>query len=303
MPLAKQVAPQVRWYGGEPRPLVKYPGGKGWIADRLTEPLAAWLRQNSNGRYLEPFCGGAAIGIAMGARTRGTNGVLADLGEMPFVVLGHAKANPGAVHAALRRFAARGTDRAAFERLREEEPKTGPAQAARMILLSRLGFNGLWRTNRQGRYNVPYGRYDRIDLPSLGQLEIVSKTLEGFDIRRGDFEDTARLAGRGDLLVCDPPYVSCFDGYSGPGAWIDGLDRPRLARAAGEALSRGAGVVVFDLRTPWTRKLYRAAGLQPIALSHVHSIGATAERRKSRPETIFAGPAKLVETIRHLEEP
>ena len=78
-------------------------------------------------------------------------------------------------------------------------------RAARFIYLNRFCFNGLYRTNLQGRFNVPYGSPGT--LPSLQELRLVSKALKSVDIRCGDFEETLCDVRNGDFVYMDPPFA------------------------------------------------------------------------------------------------
>jgi len=115
----------------------------------------------------------------------------------------------------------------------------GPRMAALLLWLSRAGFNGLYRENENGEYNVAYGKRESVLTPDL---EPVSAVLQNAAILSGDFEATMALAGPGWTVYADPPYFGTWSGYSEGG--FGTRDHLRLRAAALEAKGRGARVFI-----------------------------------------------------------
>lgn len=185
------------------RPLLKWAGGKA----RLAPEIHKAFNQSCSGTYLEPFTGSGAVFLYMRAQGLVRRAVLSD-------------ANPKlmAVHIAVR-------DRveevlAALGRLPSEDwreryydvrdaynrgPWDGPEHAARFIWLNRAGFNGLYRENRAGEFNVPLGRYARLSLPAPEHFRAVSGLFAGVEMVTCDFGELMSKARAGDHVYCDPP--------------------------------------------------------------------------------------------------
>jgi DNA adenine methylase len=126
-----------------------------------------------------------------------------------------------------------------------------PELAAMLIFLNRTGFNGLFRLNRRGGFNVPAGRYTDPRICDEGNIRAVASALgrTGVSIVLSPFEETLAGAARGDFVYCDPPYAplsrtSSFAHYTADG--FTSSDQERLQRAVIDACSRGARVVVSN---------------------------------------------------------
>ena len=181
-----------------------------------------------------------------------------------------------------------------FQRLRVEfNAKTASPvrQAALMLYLNRHGFNGLWRRNGRGEFNVSFGAYKEPKVP-VETLREASSRLQGATLVRQSFEETFAQLGEGDAMYCDPPYAPLsetanFAGYAGPGFGWEA--QKRLAELAASAAKEGTCVVVSNHDTPQVRALYQDA-FEPVRFVEVQvarSIAASGERRKSVGE-VFA---------------
>jgi len=126
-----------------------------------------------------------------------------------------------------------------------------PELAAMLIFLNRTGFNGLFRLNRGGGFNVPVGRYTNPRICDEENIQAVARALSrpGLAIDLRPFHDTLAEAGRGDFVYCDPPYAplsrtSSFANYTADG--FSAFDQRRLQQAVIAACRRGARVVVSN---------------------------------------------------------
>jgi DNA adenine methylase len=163
--------------------------------------------------------------------------------------------------------------------------------------LNRGGFNGLYRENRHGGFNVPMGSYARITLPEPAAFWEVSRLLQGVEIVTAEFGDVLARAQEGDQVYCDPPYVPLsatanFTAYCkepfGPSQQQD------LADAAREAAARGVRVVLsnHDLPTVIDHLYAEARGFEHVARPRVaRAISRNGADRKAVAEVIAAiGP-------------
>jgi DNA adenine methylase len=257
----------------ELRPPLKWAGGKRWQVPYLRPMWEAHRRR----RLVEPFCGGLAVALGLDP----ARALLND-------------ANPHLVnfYRWLQRGLAAGVRMANDERLyyrhRDrfnalvEQGLADTAEAAALFYyLNRTGYNGLCRFSRQGRFNVPFGRYARIAYvrdfsPYQAALERWSFT--SVDVEAVPFE-------RGDFVYADPPYDVEFTQYSRGGFGWDDQERTavRLARHAGP-------VVLVNQATARIERLYRALGFAVAFLDAPRRISCTGDRR----------PAREIVATRHL---
>lgn len=237
------------------KPYLKWAGGKARLAPKICSAFA----NPTPGTYIEPFAGAGAV--ALHRLTKGTvsDVVLSDVNQKLMAVHEAIRDDVDGVLHELSRLP--GDDwRERYYDIRtmfNAGPHTGPAHAARFIWLNRAGFNGLYRENRKGEFNVPVGRYAKLSIPSEDHFREVSRLLDGVTLLSVDFREAIARAGKGDQVYCDPPYVPLsatanFTAYSkspfGP------TEQRALAITAREAAKRGAEVVLSNHDTPHVRQ-------------------------------------------------
>lgn len=163
--------------------------------------------------------------------------------------------------------------------------RSGPsiAQAARFIYLNRAGFNGIYRVNRKGQYNVPYGHKEPPPAPSRNDLLLASTLLQNALLSDCSYEDalSAGAPMSGDFVYLDPPYpplnrTSNFTHYTA--ARFSWEDQERVACLAYEARRRGAFVMVSNADTKSVRELYK--GWHQHSLPIVRWIAANGRRHR-----------------------
>jgi DNA adenine methylase len=161
--------------------------------------------------------------------------------------------------------------------------------AAMLLYLNRTGYNGLFRVNQQGHFNVPAGRYDAPSIVQEDRIRLAAAALSapGVCVRRGSFDDTLREVGAGDFVYLDPPYAplsltSNFRAYTshgfGPG------DQSRLRDTVVGAARRGAAILLSNSTAPTVLELYenrhvRAAGLRCLRVPARRAINSRATAR------------------------
>lgn len=180
-----------------PQPFLRWAGSKRKLLATLTPYWGG-----GRGRYVEPFMGSACLFYAL----RPAHALLSDINSDLVDTVTTVKEHPRAVYNATRRIE-RG--RASYYRVRSLEPSSlGPVgRAARFIFLNRFCFNGLYRTNKIGRFNVPYSSSRTGDLPTWTGLRLASEALQTAEIRRSDFEEVLAETQKGDFVYLDPPYA------------------------------------------------------------------------------------------------
>jgi DNA adenine methylase len=224
-------------------------------------------------RYFEPFAGGAAMFFSL----RPKRAVLADVNAELVDCYVAARDDVDRVIAALRHYRYEADQ---YYRTRAIDPLTLPLpeRAARTIYLNRTGYNGLYRVNRSGKFNVPMGRYTNPLLCDATNLRACSEALQGVDVRLADFEALAARAKAGDFVYFDPPYVPVsdtadFTSYV-PGGFGAAQQR-RLATLFADLAKRGVHAMLSNSDTPEVRALYRGFPIaRVLAARHINSRGS-----------------------------
>jgi DNA adenine methylase len=232
------------------RPFLKWTGGKRQLLPELLKRVPA-----SFGAYHEPFVGGGALFFALAP-------MFAHLGDMNPRLVTTYRTVQSNVERLIERLAelALDHDEEAFYARRASEPTTEISLAAWMIYLNKTCFNGLWRVNRAGRFNAPFGRHDNPTICDADNLRVCSAVLhDRVLIRHEGFEAVADRAKRGDLVYFDPPYVpvsatSNFTGYTSGG--FGSADQERLRDVALALKRRGVHVLLSNSGTPAVADLY-----------------------------------------------
>jgi DNA adenine methylase len=216
--------------------------------------------------YYEPFAGSAAVFFALAAEGRFRRAVLSDQNRELVNVYRTIKRDVNTLIGLLET-TYHHYDRDEYYRIRELEPANlePAARAARFIYLNKTGYNGLYRVNRAGRFNVPFGRYKDPTICDRPRLMRAHALLKRVKLEVSDFEHCCAEAKRGDVVYFDPPYVplsatSNFTAYHSDA--FDEADHERLARLFGQLAGKNVLSVLSNSDTQLTRKLYRGFDLK-----------------------------------------
>ncbi len=259
-------------------PFLKWAGGKGQVLKQYS-PLfpAAWRT------YFEPFLGGGAVFFHLAPNTA----VLSDINEDLINAYVVVRDRVDELVAALR---VHHNEQDYFYAVRAWKPETlTPVErAARLIFLNRTCFNGLYRVNKKGQFNVPFGRYSNPTICDEAKLRAASLALTGAEIRAADFEAALEGAGAGDFAYLDPPYnpistTSSFTSYAQEG-FGEGEQR-RLASVYKRLDNRGVRLMLSNSASSLVRGLY--AGFRIIEVTAKRAINAKADRRGPIPELLI----------------
>lgn len=235
-----------------PRPFLKWVGGKAQLLDQLRPLLPRRF-----GRYFEPFVGGAALFFDLRAR----QGAPASLSDVNAELVGCYLAVRDRVEDVIAALRAHTYDEEHYYAVRDLRPaELGPAErAARTIFLNRVGYNGLYRVNRSGRFNVPFGRHTNPRICDAVNLRACSRALRGVSVEERDFSRVLDHAKKGDFVYFDPPYVP-LSPTSDFTAYVPGGFREREQRALAEVFAklarRGVHVMLSNSNAPLVRELY-----------------------------------------------
>ena len=231
-------------------PFLRWAGGKRWLVPFIKQSIEGFDYKT----YFEPFVGGGALLFALEPKHSEIGDLNAELIETYAAV----RKSPLEIK---RRLAKLSVNRTNYNRVRASLPQDTLDRAVRFIFLNRTCFCGLYRVNRKGGFNVPYGGGSRTPavLTDSAILENAARVLRQTSIKCSDFELTLSRAGRGDLVFCDPTYArkirtEMFDRYNDKVfSWND---QKRLATACRRATQRGASVIVTNIHCREIRDLY-----------------------------------------------
>jgi DNA adenine methylase len=265
-----------------PSPFVKWAGGKGQLLSQFQPHFPAHFE-----RYIEPFVGGGAVFFHLYNQGR--------LPNVEELINGYrvVQSQVEALIQKLKRHEPQKLDAdyyyqvRAWDRQPEYAQRSDVERAARFLFLNRTCYNGLYRVNRKGQFNVPFGRYDNPRVCNAGSLRAASQALQGVILEWGDFYRCLEWAGPDDLVYLDPPYhplsdTANFTSYTS--AAFDVEDQRRLAHLFRELDSRGCQVMLSNSCTPLIRELYR--GYEQIEVQAIRAISSKGDERGAIPELL-----------------
>lgn len=182
------------------KPFLRWAGGKNWFTKYINQFLPLSFND-----YHEPFLGGGSIFFYL--KSNGlikNNAYLSDSNEDLINCYEVLKNNPEELFNLLKDHH---NDESEYYRIRETIYVKPVERAAQFIFLNRTSFNGIYRVNKQGKYNVPYGRRNLARLYNFDHLKIASKLLQDTYFSVSDFKGKCMSAKRGDFVFIDPPYT------------------------------------------------------------------------------------------------
>jgi DNA adenine methylase len=244
------------------RPILKWAGGKRSLVPRILEELPKQI-----GTYYEPFVGGAAVFLALAEEKRFRRAVISDKNAQLINLYTVVRDDLVKLLKKLEALQERTSEEDYYE-IRAQKGGTKVERAARMIYLNKTGYNGLYRVNSKGGFNVPYGRYKRPKIYDPDRLLAARDALQGVTVEVADFDQSCRAAKPGDVVYLDPPYLPLSKTASFSAYHSDAFGLPehkRLAKAFDKLVKRGVTAILSNSDTPATRELYahfKPAGVQ-----------------------------------------
>ena len=259
----------------ECEPLFRWAGGKRRLLSQI-EPL---LPKKFNS-YYEPFCGGAALFFKL----RPAQALLNDKNEELINCYNQVKEHPEFVISEL---LALKNNKTSYYRIRGNVPTTAVGRAARFIYLVTLSFNGIYRVNSSGEFNVPYSHRNEHTFDA-DAIRSVSKALSSATLSSGDFEVAVQNAKKDDLVYFDPPYTVAH-GNNGFVQYNEKIlswdDQIRLAQVARNLAKRGCHIIVSNADHASVEELYN--DFRKERVSRFSGVGGPSTTRKQITEFVF----------------
>jgi DNA adenine methylase len=257
-------------------PPLKWAGGKRWFVARHLD-----LIPKSFSRYFEPFFGSGALYFAL----RPSRAVLSDLNSELMNVYRVIRDQPALLNRYLRSHQKNHSE-PYYYKVRGFAPRSAVSAAARTMYLNRTCWNGLYRVNRRGEFNVPIGTKSAVVLET-DDFALLSSQLATATIVDGDFEPVLSQAGRGDFVFVDPPYTVAHNnnGFIKYNERIfSWSDQVRLAACVDAAVKRGAKVLVTNASHASIFELYR--GYEVVSVGRAGVIAGRSNARGVYDEVI-----------------
>jgi DNA adenine methylase len=271
-----QCAPFIKWAGGKRQLLVEL--------DRRLPPC--W------NTYYEPFVGGGALLVHLDNHNRISRAVISDLNSELVNLYRMVQKNPGDLISALSDETFR-NDEASYKIKKEQfntligDPEHEIERAALLIYLNKHGFNGLWRVNSRGKFNVPFGSHKKRSIPSDASIMKFSALLEKVTVLDADFETAVKPARRGDFIYFDSPYhplskTASFTDYNSRGFPFH--DQERLARIFRKLSKKGLYLMLSNSKVQVIEDLYEGFCIETVEAKRF--INCNGERRSGIQEII-----------------
>ena len=251
------------------RPFLKWAGGKRALVPEITKLLPDTIKT-----YWEPFLGGGAVFFALDSRIRDAR--LSDVNAELVLTCQTVRNKLDALLPRLQEHKGAHADKKYYYRVRRATTSPDTVEvAARFIYLNKTCYNGLYRVNKSGLFNVPRGEYKNPTICDTDNLRVASEVLQKAILRHGDFGKVE--PSMGDFIYCDPPYDGTFTGYD-----VHGFGEPEQRRLRDAVLKwqgLGAAVMVSNADTPFIRSLYPASSFTIHQVSSPRSISSKGNGR------------------------
>jgi DNA adenine methylase len=259
-------------------PFLKWAGGKRWLVDDHFD-----IFDINHSRFIEPFLGSGAVFF----RLTPQSAILSDTNNRLVETYQAVRDHWQEVERHLR-IHQRSHNEEYYYKVRRSKPRSPASKAAQLIYLNRTCWNGLYRVNLKGEFNVPKGTKSKVvfDTDNFRQI---SAALANAELRTNDFEDVISEAGYGDLVFVDPPYTvnhndNAFIKYNE--RLFSWADQVRLRNCVLTARRRGARLIVTNAYHECIRELYKGVG-EHIKLSRTSVISGKASSRGRYEELVI----------------
>jgi DNA adenine methylase len=266
----------------KPKPFIKWVGGKRQLLDqfRLMNLYPPEKFDPLKNNYFEPFVGGGAVFFDLMPE----KAYLSDLNKELVITYNVIKNNLNLLVKSLKKHK---NTKEHFLKMRSKkiDKLTDIEIASRFIYLNRTCFNGLYRVNSKGEFNVPFGQNKNPLICDEKNLEKVSKALQNVEIKNEDYKNVLKYAKKGDFVYFDPPYypvskTSSFTSYTKK-SFLE-KEQIELCDTFVELTKRGCFVMLSNSDTPFINKIYSDIKSKKIRISKVYATRAVNSKASGR---------------------
>ena len=272
-----------------PKPFVKWAGGKRQLLPVITSHIPSKFE-----RYFEPFLGGGAVFFSLVYKERKTKWFISDLNSDLILSYVTIRDKVKELVLSLENHAENYSKNQStyYYKVREANPKNEIDKVSRLIFLNKTCFNGLYRVNSKGKFNVPVGRYVNPNIVNKENLFEVSKVLQSKDIsiKCQDFEDALKGVGHGDFVYLDPPYqpvstTASFTSYTESD--FDFSDQERLYAKFKALDKKGVKVLLSNSKSGEIIKLFKEFSDGIIEINANRFINSVSQKRTGHTELLI----------------
>jgi DNA adenine methylase len=271
-----------------PKPFVKWAGGKRQLLSVITSHIPHKFE-----RYFEPFLGGGAVFFSLVSKDRKAKWFISDLNSeliLSYVTIrDKVKELVSSLEIHAKNYSK--NQNVYYYKVRESNPKEDVDKVSRLIFLNKTCFNGLYRVNSKGKFNVPVGRYVNPNIISKENLLAVSDVLQSKDIsiKCQDFEDALKV-GPGDFVYLDPPYqpvstTASFTSYTDSD--FDFSDQERLFVKFKSLDKKGAKVLLSNSTSDKILELFKEFSDGIIKIDANRFINSVSQKRTGHTELLI----------------
>ena len=241
-----------------PKPFVKWAGGK-----RQLIPILDKYFPKNHGTYFEPFLGGGAVLFHLLSKNPNQRCSVSDLNSDLVLAYVTVRDRVDELISSLKKHSKNyfANTSSYYYKIRENEPKGQIEKTSRLVFLNRTCFNGLYRVNSKGKFNVPLGRYSNPNIVNEENLRAISRVLQPrkISIKCQDFSSVLDEVKKGDFVYFDPPYqpvskTANFTSYTNRDFNLDDLER--LAELCHSLDSKGCQVVLSNSNTKEVKAMF-----------------------------------------------
>ena len=272
-----------------PKPFVKWAGGKRQLIPVLNENLPKTM-----GTYFEPFLGGGALLFHILNERNGQKCGISHLNSDLVLAYTTIRDKPQLLIDSLKDHSKnyQKDSKSYYYQVREENPKGAVEKTSRLIFLNRTCFNGLYRVNSKGKFNVPLGRYTKPNIVNEENIQSVSQVLQSqkIQINCRDFEAVLDDAKRNDLVYFDPPYqpvstTANFTSYTNKSFTLD--DLKRLVKLCLKLDSKGCKVMFSNSNSQEVSNMFTGRQWRIKKIEANRSINSNSKKRTGHFELLI----------------
>ena len=273
----------------EPKPFVKWAGGKRQLLAELEKSFPKQF-----GTYFEPFLGGGALLFDLLAKKPNLKCSVSDLNSDLVLAYVTIRDKLGRLIESLENHSKNyhKDSTGYYYEVRKQEPKSQIEKVSRLLFLNKTCFNGLYRVNSKGKFNVTLGRYTNPNIVNRENLTTVSKFLQSDKIKIScrDFESILNDAKKGDFVYFDPPYqpvsdTANFTSYTHRDFTEDDLQR--LADLANQLNSKGSHVLLSNSNTKIVKKIFSSKKWKVKEIAVNRAINSNSQKRTGHKEVLI----------------
>lgn len=261
-----------------PKPCLKFAGGKTRLLPEILPELPKRIRT-----YYEPFLGGGAVFFALAEQRRYEHAVLSDINVDLVDTYKAIREDVHSVIGGLESMQPYAGERDHYYEVRDKDVSQALPweKAARFIFLNKCGFNGLYRVNKQGKFNVPAGKFAKSPkLFDMSNMLEVSKAFQNVELLACDYKVAIKPAKCGDAIYCDPPYVPVSETSNFTTYTANGFGMEDQIRLCSEAYKKGIeGVCVVVSNSIAAKELYENESSQIKFVSARRNINSKGTKR------------------------